>query len=102
MQHATSIVGACLWNLDGPAFVQYLPVGHFHNRTFLDGTEQFDHSLKEGLLTAMTLHLDISKNLPQAPRIPHHGITMVDEVGSGKARTPLLERGMIEYQAYML
>jgi hypothetical protein len=79
----------------------YRRVGHFRNRTFSDGTEQFDHGLSGGLLTAMTLHLEISKNLPQAPRIPYDGITMVDEVGSSKARTPLLDRRMSEYQAYI-
>ncbi|KAG7353542.1 hypothetical protein IV203_002897 [Nitzschia inconspicua] len=79
----------------------YRRVGHFRNRTFSDGTEQFDHGLSAGLLTAMMLHLEIQKNIPQAPRIPYDGITMVDEVGNGRDRTPLLERRMSDYQAYV-
>jgi hypothetical protein len=79
----------------------YRRVGHFRNRTFSDGTEQFDHGLSAGLLTAMMLHLEIRKAIPQTPRIPYDGITMVDEVGRGKQRTPLLERRMGEYQAYV-
>ena len=78
----------------------YRRVGHFRNRTFSDGTEQFDHGLSSGLLTAMNLHLEMRKNVPQTPRIPYDGITMVDEVGRGRQRTPLLERRMGEYQAY--
>jgi hypothetical protein len=40
--------------------------------------------------------------IPQTPRIPYDGITMVDEVGRGKQRTPrLLDRHMGEYQAYV-
>jgi hypothetical protein len=79
----------------------YRRVGHFRNRTFSDGSERFDHGLSEGLLTAMTLHLEISKHIPPAPRIPYDGITMVDDVGNGRIRTPLLERRMGEYQAYV-
>lgn len=77
----------------------YRRVGHFRNRTFSDGTETFDHGLSAGLLTAMTLHLEVRRHFTKEPRIPYDGIKMVDEV-ERKGRTPLLERRMGEYQAY--
>mmetsp|Transcript_32859 Transcript_32859/g.79873 ORF Transcript_32859/g.79873 Transcript_32859/m.79873 type:complete len:513 (+) Transcript_32859:97-1635(+) len=78
----------------------YRRVGHFKNRTFSDGTEKFDHGLSSGLLTAMALHIEVRRHYTQQPRIPYDGIKMVDEVGS-KGRTPLLERRLGEYQAYV-
>jgi hypothetical protein len=88
-----------VWHLPNK---NYRRVGHFHNRTFSDGTEQFDHGLSSGLLTAMTLHLEMVQNFPPPqPRKPYHGITMVDQIFDREERTPLLERRMREYQAYV-
>lgn len=77
----------------------YRRVGHFRNRTFSDGTEQFNFGPTGHLLTAMALHIDLRKSLPIAPQHPYKGITMVDKVHRG--RTPLLERRMEEYRAYV-
>jgi len=80
----------------------YRRVGHYRNRTFSDGTEVFDHNLASGLLTAMTLHLEMRRVMKQKPTMPYKGIRMVDEVGKrGRDRSPLLERRMGEYQAYV-
>jgi hypothetical protein len=78
----------------------YRRVGHYHNRTFSDGTETFDHGISTGLLTAMTLHLELKRLIPAKPRIPYEGVKVVDEVDRA-GRTPLLERRMAEYQAYV-
>lgn len=78
----------------------YRHVGHFRIGIFSDGTETFDHALSSGLLTAMMLHLEIRRNMKKIPRMPYNGIRMVDEVGRD-GRTPLLERRMSEYQAYV-
>jgi hypothetical protein len=76
----------------------YRRVGHFRNRTFSDGTEQFDFGASGSLLTAMRLHLELRNVFKQIPKKPYYGIEMIDEVKGG--RTPLLERRMGEYQAY--
>lgn len=78
----------------------YRRVGHYHNRTFSDGTETFDHGISSGLLTAMALHIELKRAIPPKPRIPYDGVKMVDEV-ERQGRTPLLERRMGEYQAYV-
>lgn len=77
----------------------YRRVGHFRNRTFSDGTESFDKAGFSSLLTAMRLHLETRKKFAQQPRSPYNGIRMVDDVNRG--RSPLLERRMGEYQAYV-
>ncbi|MGK3745874.1 MAG: hypothetical protein ACI90V_012735 [Bacillariaceae sp.] len=80
----------------------YRRVGHFRNRTFSDGTEMFDHGLAGSLLTAMTLHIETRRVMKKNPTRAYRGIRMVDEVGSRRRdRSPLLERRMGEYQAYV-
>ena len=74
-------------------------MGHFRNRTFADGSEKFDYGPTGSLLTAMTLHLEMRKKFKSSPHLPYRGIEMKDQVGAG--RTPLLERRMGEYQAYV-
>jgi hypothetical protein len=76
----------------------YRRVGHFRNRTFSDGTETFETS--SSLLTAMRLHLEMAQHFPFPKKEPYWGVLMVDEVGK-RGRTPLLERRMGEYQAYV-
>jgi len=50
----------------------------------------------------MTLHLEMRRVMKQKPIMPYEGIRMVDEVGTrGRDRSPLLERRMGEYQAYV-
>ena len=72
------------------------------SRTFSDGTEIFDHGLAGSLLTAMVLHIETRRVMKQISRQPYDGIRMVDEVGTKrKDRSPLLERRMGEYQAYV-
>jgi hypothetical protein len=78
----------------------YRRVGRYRNRTFADGTEVFDQP-RATLLTAMQLHLSMRQHWPAQPQIPYQGIRMVDEVDDKRARTPLLERRMAEYQAYV-
>jgi hypothetical protein len=78
----------------------YRRVGRYHNRTFSDGTETFDHGISAGLLTAMTLHIELKRLVPPKARIPYDGVRMVDEV-EPEGRMPLLERRMAEYQAYV-
>ncbi len=78
----------------------YRRVGHYRNRTFSDGTESFDHGISAGLLTAMALHLELKRLTPPKPRIPYDGVKVVDDVDR-EGRTPLLERRMGEYQAYV-
>lgn len=77
----------------------YRRVGHFRNRTFSDGSEKFDFGATGSLLTAMNLHLEMRKAFPSVPQLPYRGIEMIDQVERG--RTPLLERRMGEYQAYV-
>jgi hypothetical protein len=77
----------------------YRRVGHFRNRTFSDGSEKFDFGATGSLLTAMNLHLEMRKTFKQTPHLPYRGIEMTDKVDRG--RTPLLERRMGEYQAYV-
>ncbi|VEU40465.1 unnamed protein product [Pseudo-nitzschia multistriata] len=79
----------------------YRRVGHFRNRTFSDGTETFDFG-SESLLSEMKLHIEMRKHTTQVPTLPYAGIRMLDEVKGGRrVRTPLLERRMGEYQAYV-
>ena len=47
----------------------------------------------------MDLHLEMRKRFKSTPQVPYHGIEMIDQVHKG--RTPLLERRMGEYQAYV-
>jgi len=49
----------------------------------------------------MRLHIELRKATMQVPTVPYAGIRMVDEVSKRKDRTPLLERRMGEYQAYV-
>eukprot|EP00428_Durinskia_dybowskii_P022166 CAMPEP_0170204592 /NCGR_PEP_ID=MMETSP0116_2-20130129/1825_1 /TAXON_ID=400756 /ORGANISM="Durinskia baltica, Strain CSIRO CS-38" /LENGTH=310 /DNA_ID=CAMNT_0010454953 /DNA_START=135 /DNA_END=1067 /DNA_ORIENTATION=+ len=77
----------------------YRRVGHFRNRTFSDGSEKFDFGPSGSLLTAMNLHLAMRRKFPSKPQIPYRGVAMIDQVDHG--RTPLLERRMGEYQAYV-
>ena len=71
-----------------------------NNRTFSDGTEQFDYG-SASLLSEMRLHIELRAATMQVPTIPYAGIRMVDGVDKRKGRTPLLERRMGEYQAYV-
>jgi hypothetical protein len=76
----------------------YRRVGKYRKRKFSDGTEEFDQSAD--LLTALQLHLMMRQAWPAEPQSPYSGpITMVDEVT--QKRTPLLERRMNEYLAYV-
>jgi hypothetical protein len=75
----------------------YRRVGHFRNRTFSDGTETFE--ISSSLLTAMRLHLEMAQHFSFPKKEPYWGVQIVDEVDAG--RTPLLERRMGEYQAYV-
>ncbi len=77
----------------------YRRVGHFRNRTFSDGNEKFDFGATGSLLTAMDLHLAMRKIFQANSQVPYRGIKMIDQVKQG--RTPLLERRMGEYQAYV-
>lgn len=77
----------------------YRRVGHFRNRTFSDGSERFDFGATGSLLTAMDLHIEMRKTFGSLPQVPYRGIKMIDQVNRG--RTPLLERRMGEYQAYV-
>ena len=77
----------------------YRRVGHFRNRTFSDGTEKFE--LSGSLLTAIRLHLEFQQQFSKKPQRPYWGVKMIDDVGDGEGRTPLLERRMGEYQAYV-
>lgn len=79
----------------------YRRVGHFRNRTFADGTENFDFGATSALLTAMHLHIEVRKHFPAKPQYPYRGITMLDEVTKSRDRTSLLDRRMQEYQAYV-
>ena len=47
----------------------------------------------------MELHLTTRRAWPLEPQIPYRGIRMVDEVN--RERSPLLERRMQEYEAYV-
>jgi hypothetical protein len=79
----------------------YRRVGHFRNRTFSDGSEKFEFGATGSLLTAMHLHLEMRRLFPAMPHHPYRGIVMIDEVKKSSDRTPLLERRMGEYQAYV-
>lgn len=78
----------------------YRRVGKYRNRKFADGTETFEQP-HESLLTAMELHLAVRAEWPQSPQHPYRGIKMVDQVDKPSDRTPLLERRLNEYQAYV-
>lgn len=77
----------------------YRRVGHFRNRTFSDGTERFDFGATGSLLTAMNLHIEMQRKMKPKPQLPYRGIVMIDQVN--RERSPLLERRMGEYQAYV-
>jgi hypothetical protein len=77
----------------------YRRVGHYRNRTFSDGTETFDQN-HGNLLTAMALHLEMRKRFLAISQVPYRGITMKDEITSGK-RSTILEHRLEEYQAYV-
>lgn len=81
----------------------YRRVGRFRNRTFSDGTEKFDFGVSGTLLTAMRLHLETKKAIPQKPNFPYHGIRMMDDCSCPRRCqcSPLLKRRMDEYQAYV-
>ena len=68
-------------------------------RTLSDGTEQFEVS--SSLLTEMNLHVELRNATNQKPTIPYKGVMMVDEVERQRDRSPLLERRLNEYQAYV-
>eukprot|EP00536_Pseudo-nitzschia_multiseries_P010431 jgi/Psemu1/258987/estExt_Genewise1Plus.C_3180058 len=78
----------------------YRRVGHYTNRTFSDGTEVFDFG-SSLLLTEMALHIALRKATKQVPTFPYAGIRVVDEVINRRERTPLMERRLAEYQAYV-
>ena len=93
-----------VWHLPNK---NYRRVGHFRNRTFADGSERFD--ISTSLLTALRLHLELIKAsklrqqqpIQQRPR-KYWGVMMVDEVGNNRNnRSPLLERRLNEFQAYV-
>ena len=90
----------------------YRRVGHFHNRTFSDGTETFDHGSAH-LLTAMALHLELRRLYPQQERTsesstgrrsggrpPYSGITMVDNIDRGSRWTNEL-RAKFDRETYL-
>jgi hypothetical protein len=56
----------------------YRRVGHFRNRTFATGKEQFDMGSK--LLTAMALHLELRSTHLGQPQNPYTGIVMEDKI----------------------
>jgi hypothetical protein len=56
----------------------YRRVGHFRNRTFATGKEQFDMGAK--LLTAMALHLELRAVYLGQPKTPYTGIVMEDKI----------------------
>jgi hypothetical protein len=89
-----------VWHLPNK---NYRRVGKYRNREFADGTEQFDQPAQQSLLTAMELHLAVRQAWPPPPQFPYRGITMIDQVGNTnpRDRTPLLERRLREYQAYV-
>lgn len=51
----------------------------------------------------MVMHIELTKATKQVPTIPYDGIRMVDEINnnSRRNRTPMLERRLGEYQAYV-
>jgi len=104
--HGCNVVQVLPVNSFGTLTVLHVPnknyrrVGHFRNRTFSDGTETFDFG-SASLLSEMRLHIELRKATMQVPTVPYAGIRMVDEVSKRKDRTPLLERRMGEYQAYV-
>ena len=65
---------------------------------FPDGTESYEN-ISPFLLTAMRLHIDMRRLWPVSPQVPYWGIQMKDQFENG--RTPLLERRMAEYKAYV-
>lgn len=86
-----------VWHLPNK---NYRRVGKYRNRTFSDGSESF--AIYGQLLTAMELHLAIVKEWPPLPQVPmYRGIRMEDHVTKPRDRTPLLERRLREYQAYV-
>jgi hypothetical protein len=85
----------------------YRRVGKYRQREFSDGTEQFDMP-HESLLSAMELHLAVRQAWPPPPQFPYRGVQMVDQIQNRddvanpqRDRTPLLERRLREYQAYV-
>lgn len=53
------------------------------------------------LLSALQLHLAIREKYPAKPQEPYTGIVMEDHVGKRRAGTPLFNRRMEEYHAYV-
>jgi hypothetical protein len=78
----------------------YRRVGKYRNRTFSDGTEVFQQP-HASMLLAMDLHLAVQAAIPATPQRPYRGIRMMDEVNKERDRSPLLERRMKEYAAYV-
>jgi hypothetical protein len=78
----------------------YRRVGKYRNRTFSDGTEVFQQP-HASMLLAMDLHLAVQAAIPATPQRPYRGIRMLDEVTNSRDRSPLLERRMKEYVAYV-
>jgi hypothetical protein len=78
----------------------YRRVGKYRNRTFSDGTEVFQQP-HASMLLAMDLHLAVQAAIPATPQRPYRGIRMVDEVTNSRDRSPLLDRRMKEYTAYV-
>ncbi len=56
----------------------YRRVGHFRNRTFATGNEQFDMGAQ--LLSAMALHMEMRAITLGKPSHPYRGIVMEDKV----------------------
>lgn len=87
-----------VWHLPNK---NYRRVGKYRNRQFDDGTTTFVEP-HASLLTAMELHLALAQAWPGSGDVPYRGIVMTDEaVHKARDRTPLLERRMLEYQAYV-
>jgi hypothetical protein len=78
----------------------YRRVGKYRKREFSDGTETFE-SPSSSLLTAMELHLALRQAWPAKPQFPYRGIKMIDEVTKPGDRSPLLQRRMDEYVAFV-
>lgn len=78
----------------------YRRVGKYRKREFSDGTETFQ-TPSSSLLTAMELHLALRQAWPSKPQRPYRGIQMIDEVTKPGDRSPLLQRRMDEYVAFV-
>ena len=95
-----------VWHLPNK---NYRRVGKYRKRTFADGTEVFEKP-HASLLQAMELHVALKKvqnyqlAAPQSASLtPQYKgvIRMIDQVDRDRDRTPLLERRLNEYQAYV-